>query len=229
MYKEIYENILEKAKNRVLTCYTEKHHIIPRYQGGDNSSDNLIELTYREHLIIHFLRWKLFNNPQDKCAYKLMLNYSLDRKKEVCYMVAEINKKSGHIMRLSQKNKESGWMLKIRSKENCILGGKKAGKIAKETGQIYSIKTKESCTNGGITAGNLAKDRNQIQQIAKYKGKYVLIMPCGTEFLHCFEAAAYMKLPKEVISHRCKQNNLGFSRRLKQPSELGMYGILLTE
>lgn len=229
MYKEIYKNILENAKNRVLTCYTEKHHIIPKYQGGSNSIDNLVELTYREHTIIHFLRWKLFNNPEDKCAYKLMMNHTLNRKIEVGKMVAEINKKSGHISKLAKYNKDTKWMLKIQTKESCSLGGKKAGKIAKDTGQIYTIKTKESCTKGGITAGNLAKERNQVQQVGKFKGNYVLIMPDGTEFLHTFQAAEYMNLSRKIISSRCKQNHLGFSRRLKQQSELGVKGILLTE
>lgn len=229
MYKEIYKNILENAKNRILTCYTEKHHIIPRYQGGTNSLDNIVELTYREHVIVHFLRWKLFNNPEDKCAYMLMMNYSVNRKIEVGKMVAEINRRSGHISRLAKHNKDTKWMLEIQTKEFSSLGGKKGGKIAKDTGQIYTIKTKESCTRGGITAGNLAKERNQVQQVGKFKGNYVLIMPDGTEFLHTFQAAEYMNLSRKIISSRCKQHHLGFSRRLKQHSELGVKGILLTE
>lgn len=53
-YKQIYQNIIDKSK---LQCrskkdsYFEKHHIIPKSMGGDNSKDltiNDIGKTYKE-------------------------------------------------------------------------------------------------------------------------------------------------------------------------------------
>ena len=42
MYKEIYKNILERAKTRSLkNCYFEKHHIIPRSLGGSRIKNNI--------------------------------------------------------------------------------------------------------------------------------------------------------------------------------------------
>jgi hypothetical protein len=54
-YTRIYYNIIERAKTRPVFDYTEKHHIIPRSLGGDNSADNLIRLTAREHFVCHLL------------------------------------------------------------------------------------------------------------------------------------------------------------------------------
>lgn len=34
--------------------YTEKHHIIPKSLGGDNSKTNLVVLTGRQHFICHW-------------------------------------------------------------------------------------------------------------------------------------------------------------------------------
>ncbi len=58
-YTRIYYSIIDRAKNRVLNGYTEKHHIIPKSIGGSNTKDNLVKLTPREHFICHLLLPKM--------------------------------------------------------------------------------------------------------------------------------------------------------------------------
>lgn len=58
-YTRIYNTIIERAKSRSLSCYTEKHHIIPRSLGGSDNDENLVSLTAREHLICHLLLTKI--------------------------------------------------------------------------------------------------------------------------------------------------------------------------
>lgn len=60
-YTKWYNNIISTAKTRILPddAYTEKHHIIPKSLGGDNSKDNLVRLTAREHFVCHFLLIKM--------------------------------------------------------------------------------------------------------------------------------------------------------------------------
>jgi len=58
-YTRIYFSIIERAKSRILDCYTESHHIIPKSLGGSNSTDNLIHLTSKEHFICHRLLTKM--------------------------------------------------------------------------------------------------------------------------------------------------------------------------
>jgi hypothetical protein len=58
-YTKWYNNITNKAKNRILSCYTESHHIKPRSMGGSDTSDNLVDLTPREHFICHWLLVKM--------------------------------------------------------------------------------------------------------------------------------------------------------------------------
>lgn len=230
MYKEIYEKIIKRAKTRsLINCYFEKHHIIPRHRGGTDDVNNLVDLTYREHFIVHFLLYKLYKNPEDKCAYTLMYNLGCIRKIEIGKMIGEKHKLSGHIQKLGQLNKETGWINKIKTKESLSKGGKKAGMKAKLTGQINTIRTPEGTLKGGISAGKLAKERNQIQNIAKYKGTYVLIMPDGKEFLHAFQAAEYMNVSSNTISQRCYSGALGYKRRPKKPEEIGMNGVLSSE
>ena len=49
---------LTSQKDRELSCYTEKHHIVPRCMGGSDDKDNLVALTAREHYVAHLLLTK---------------------------------------------------------------------------------------------------------------------------------------------------------------------------
>jgi hypothetical protein len=59
-YRKLYFSIVEKRKVNIPEGYTEKHHVIPRSLGGDNSKDNLVALTAREHFICHLLLTKMY-------------------------------------------------------------------------------------------------------------------------------------------------------------------------
>lgn len=52
-YRRIYTSLCERAKCRVLVGYSERHHIIPKCLGGNNTPDNIAKLLPREHFIAH--------------------------------------------------------------------------------------------------------------------------------------------------------------------------------
>jgi hypothetical protein len=54
-YKVWHDKIIARANNRTLEGYKEVHHIIPKSCGGSNDKDNIVNLTAREHYIIHLL------------------------------------------------------------------------------------------------------------------------------------------------------------------------------
>ena len=59
-YSRCYDRLIEKAQIRgKIEGYKEVHHIIPRSFGGDNSKNNKVQLTAREHYIAHALLWKM--------------------------------------------------------------------------------------------------------------------------------------------------------------------------
>jgi hypothetical protein len=69
-YTRWYYNIITNAKSRTPTGYTEKHHIIPKSCGGNNSKDNLVILTAKEHFICHLLLTKsVTENYRSKMIY----------------------------------------------------------------------------------------------------------------------------------------------------------------
>ena len=60
-YTRWYYNIVTTAKSRIPLGYTEQHHIIPKSCGGNNSKENLVALTPKEHFICHLLLTKMVN------------------------------------------------------------------------------------------------------------------------------------------------------------------------
>jgi hypothetical protein len=59
-YRKLYNQIIDRARHRNITGYTERHHIIPRSLGGSDDADNLVDLTAREHFICHYLLAKMY-------------------------------------------------------------------------------------------------------------------------------------------------------------------------
>lgn len=62
LYVNHYNKLIDRARNRLLEGYCERHHIVPRCMGGDDSSENLVRLTAEEHYVAHQLLVKMHPN-----------------------------------------------------------------------------------------------------------------------------------------------------------------------
>lgn len=58
-YTALYFKIIENARQNPYHGFTESHHIIPKALGGDNSVDNLVDLSAKEHWRVHKLLPKM--------------------------------------------------------------------------------------------------------------------------------------------------------------------------
>jgi hypothetical protein len=58
-YTKIYYKIIEQAKQNVNLAYSEKHHIIPKSLGGNDSKSNIAVLTAKQHFLCHRLLVKM--------------------------------------------------------------------------------------------------------------------------------------------------------------------------
>lgn len=77
-YTKWYFSIVSNAKIRVTEGYVEEHHIIPSSCGGSNASDNLVNLTAREHFICHMLLPKMTSGKNKRSmlyALRCMSNF----------------------------------------------------------------------------------------------------------------------------------------------------------
>lgn len=68
-YERWYYSIINKAKSQLRSrndeVYYEGHHIIPKSLGGVDVEENMVLLTYREHLLCHWLLYR-FNEGENK-------------------------------------------------------------------------------------------------------------------------------------------------------------------
>ena len=59
-YERWHDQIVARARKRKIKHgYFERHHIIPRSHGGSDEKSNLVNLTYREHFLIHWILTKM--------------------------------------------------------------------------------------------------------------------------------------------------------------------------
>jgi hypothetical protein len=80
-YKKWHDSIIDRAKNRVLSCYVERHHVIPKSCGGSDDKSNLVKLTAKEHFIVHLLLTKILKG-NNKAKMILAFNFMCDLKKK---------------------------------------------------------------------------------------------------------------------------------------------------
>lgn len=74
-YQRIYDAIINQAKMRTLTGYKERHHIVPRCMGGTDEKENLVDLTAREHFLVHKLLCEIYpDNRKLHYAYWSFVN-----------------------------------------------------------------------------------------------------------------------------------------------------------
>jgi hypothetical protein len=55
-----YDALIARARLRMLDCYVEEHHVIPKCMGGTNDISNLVKLTPEEHFVAHQLLAKMY-------------------------------------------------------------------------------------------------------------------------------------------------------------------------
>ena len=129
IYQTVYNNLCEQRKQRA-SSYTKysglhAHHIIPRHQGGTDEESNITYLTVREHILAHFMLWKIHRNPNDLRSMKMLgANLSIEYRRNIGIFCKE-----NGIGWFSEKTKQ-------KQKESASIVGKNA--VANGLG-IYSF------------------------------------------------------------------------------------------
>jgi hypothetical protein len=84
-YNKIYNQIVERAQNRILEGYGENHHILPKCLGGTDEN-NIVRLTAREHFLCHLLLCEVYPHDE-KLKYALFLMATGKRKHKNNYYI----------------------------------------------------------------------------------------------------------------------------------------------
>lgn len=169
-YSRLYHRIIASAQNRAMTeGYKERHHIIPKSLGGTDSKSNLVDVTAREHFILHYLLTKFTEGPDFRKMVNAfnMMNCSSDGQRR--YMNSRLydanRKHMSATMRINQtgaRNSQFGkiWMT------NPIVG------ISKK----FDIKNLNDAIEQGWCIGRNRKEQKEfIKKIAITQGKTIKI------------------------------------------------------
>lgn len=79
-YQKIYENLILRARHRIINGYFEKHHIIPKCLKGSDDPCNIVNLTPEEHYFAHLLLVKI--HPHNRSliyAAKMMAGHGTNK------------------------------------------------------------------------------------------------------------------------------------------------------
>lgn len=145
-YLKVYTKIIDRAKNRQLVGYTEKHHITPKCLGGSDNKFNLVILTAKEHFICHRLLCEIYpNEPKLKQALWLM---AIGKQQSYKHKLSS---------RLYQKLKEQ-FVSTLKGNTNML--GKTHSKATKE---------KISKSHQGKTASKATKEKMSVSATGKSK------------------------------------------------------------
>ena len=192
-YEQIYNQLIDRARTRVLTGYKERHHVIPRCIGGNDDASNLVDLTAREHFIAHkllceiyptnykllYALWMLSNCKNSNRTYKI----SSREYESLRMLIAEkmslkmkrIPKTEQHRLKNSQSKKGKLKSIETREKMSQAFKGRKFSeetrkKLSKaNTGNVHSAETKRKI--GEASTGRLVslETRKKLSELKKGK------------------------------------------------------------
>jgi hypothetical protein len=174
-YSKWYFSIIENAKNRTTAGYIEKHHIIPKSMDGDNSAENLVNLTAKEHFICHLLLTKMTTGNYNKKMLFAFRQMSMtggnqERYKINSRMFTSIKKLIKHTEESKKKMSEShlGLIQTAETIEKRV--GKIRGKPLPIKGRsTQTFESKLLISEGQITyIGNLTVEEKKIRLLNSF-------------------------------------------------------------
>ena len=143
MYLSIYQNLCNRGKFKISEYrkYSglHEHHIIPEHSGGLSNPENLTYLTIREHIVAHFLLWKIYNKPNDLRAMKMLGAKLTPTQRKIIGEFCRDNKIGIHSKKF-QNNSQALSDKSIKSSNTCkqlgigIFDASKKSKWASEAG-----------------------------------------------------------------------------------------------
>jgi hypothetical protein len=81
IYQRVYKNLCKTRshlkENWKPQSGLHRHHILPKHSGGKDCESNYTYLTIREHIIAHWLLWKINGHYRDKNAFSILKGVKL--------------------------------------------------------------------------------------------------------------------------------------------------------
>ena len=186
-YSSLYTRLCARGQEpRSLTERVERHHIIPRHAGGDNTPSNLTSLTHKEHCLAHHLLHRIHGRWQDKVAMNAMRGL-VDGK-------IEARRQAG----LAQVRENKGIYKETYSD------------LYNHGMALYEWNLKHP---SGVQRGlDKCHERSTQIKMARSKAAFIYVDPTGKQWASRVEAAEHFKVASYSIENWGKRGHYGWSR-----------------
>jgi hypothetical protein len=140
-YKHIYNQLCQRSQPRTWEKFKyEKHHIIPKSMGGDNSKSNIAILTPREHAFAHLLLVRFLsgtNKAKMIFALKSMISYKNEHRAQLTTRQYETLRRA--YQTLSKTSEYSAWRSELTKSQ---WTSERRAAVAEKTRQQWATGTK---------------------------------------------------------------------------------------
>ena len=170
-YKKIYDKLTKSRKILKEEWKTNpdifRHRILPGHQGGTYIDTNCTYLTIREHIISHYLLWRINKNHGDYRSYKMMAGIDVPFSGHSEYTKQQISKSHQDIP-LSKEHRE-----KISIGQLGRVGGFNGKKHTEETIQKMKRAQKGRIITDDVKKklSIVRKSNNAVYQTDEYRQK----------------------------------------------------------
>jgi hypothetical protein len=169
-YQIIYNQIIERAQNRKLDGYKERHHIIPKCMGGSNDKTNLVELTAREHFLCHMLLCEMYPEEIKLVTSLWLMAIGKKRKKENKYTIGSRIYESLKIKNAKNQSKSQTGR-KLSEETKLKMSEAKLGKKLPEETKQKMRKPKSSTENMSRPKSEETKEKIRQSMMGQNKNK----------------------------------------------------------
>lgn len=181
-YTRHYGLLIERARARTLSGYSERHHILPKCLGGTDDASNLVRLTAEEHFVAHQLLVKIY--PDSKgITYAAFAMGNKNNKKYGWLRRLYSSKLTGvprpdHALKVSGEN--NGMYGKTHSESARARVSEFAKQRVGSKNPMFGVKHSEESL--AKIRGRVVSDKQKLKQSVLMKSKPVVVCPhCGKE------------------------------------------------
>ena len=142
-YVNVYYSIIKNRLDNPVEGYVERHHIVPKSEGGTDNDDNIVALTAREHYIAHLLLAKIYNDYKMWHAVNLMSRLNAKVKiNSRLYEMVRINSARTHSEFMKGKPSWNKGKKMSEEQKQKLSDANKGKKMSEEAKKKISIKRK---------------------------------------------------------------------------------------
>ena len=178
IYTAIHDKLVNSRKHlkeewKPVGSGLERHHIVPRHIGGLDEEANYTYLTHREHIIAHWLLWKLYGRSEDKIAYLAMNAKDI----KVAYHSKETRRKMSEAKKdfvpwnkgkkTGDKCSRKGFKFSEESKKKMSDARKGRAPWNKGKTGIYSEETRRKISEGGKGSSHSEETKKKMSESMK--------------------------------------------------------------